>query len=63
MHWKLKERRKEYAKLTQKEIAKMLGINETSYIRKENGKTQFTVDEVIKLLNILECDFKDIFVY
>lgn len=35
--------------LKQEEVAKLLGISETTYNRKENGVNQFTIAEAIKL--------------
>ena len=35
--------------LKQQEVAKMLGISETTYNRKENGFNEFTIKEAIKL--------------
>lgn len=49
---------------TQKEVAKQLGIGETSYVHRENGKQDFTISEVNKLrtiLNLSDYDILDIF--
>ncbi len=35
--------------LKQQEVAKLLGISETTYNRKENGINEFTINEAIKL--------------
>lgn len=46
--------------LTQKEVAKKLGIGETSYVHRENGKHDFTVSEVNRLRSILTLSDYDI---
>ena len=48
-------------RITQEEVANKLGITTKTYNLKENGKTQFTVEEIATLLRILECKFTDIF--
>lgn len=35
--------------LLQKDVAKILGITTTCYVNKENGKSQFTMKEILKL--------------
>jgi putative transcriptional regulator len=40
------------SKLTQEEMAKKLGISLRSYSNKENGKTDFTASELIKISEI-----------
>lgn len=57
---KLKGKRVEKG-LTQEAISKLLNMEKATYVRKENGKAQFKLDEVKKLLEILECNFEDIF--
>lgn len=47
--------------LTQESISKLLGMEKSAYARKENGQVQFRLDEIKKLLEILECKFEDIF--
>lgn len=46
---------------TQKEISKILGMDNTTYSFKERGERLFTIDEVIKIMTILNCKFEDIF--
>ena len=46
---------------TMQEVAKYLGITKNSYFRKENGYVKFNLDEVYKILNLLDCKFEDIF--
>lgn len=57
---KLKGKRVEKG-LTQKELAKLLNIETATYTRKENGLVQFRLDEINKILEILQCKFEDIF--
>lgn len=57
---KLKGKRVEKG-LTQEGISKLLGMEKSAYARKENGIVQFRLDEVKKILEILECNFEDIF--
>jgi DNA-binding XRE family transcriptional regulator len=57
---KLKGKRVEKG-LTQKEMSKLLNIETATYTRKENGLTQFRLDEINKILEILQCKFEDIF--
>lgn len=47
--------------LTQKKMAEKLGINETSFMNKINGKTQWKVDEIIAIMDALGCDFNTLF--
>lgn len=57
---KLKGKRVEKG-LTQEAISKLLNMEKATYTRKENGVSQFRLDEVKKLLEILDCKFEDIF--
>ncbi len=57
---KLKGKRVEKG-LTQEKISKLLNMEKSVYARKENGKVQFRLDEVKRILEILECNFDDIF--
>ena len=57
---KLKGKRVEKG-LTQESISKLLHMEKSAYARKENGLVQFRLDEVKKILEILECNFEDIF--
>lgn len=47
--------------LKQQEVAKMLGISETTYNRKENGINDFTIKEAIKLGEIFSINPGEIF--
>lgn len=47
--------------LTQEQIANLLGMATATYNHKENGKAYFSFQEILKLLDILECRFEDIF--
>ena len=47
--------------LTQEAISKLLNMEKATYTRKENGVSQFRLDEVKRLLEILDCKFEDIF--
>lgn len=60
MNIKLKGKRVECC-LTQEEIASKLGMNTATYNRKENGIVDFTLTEIQDLMDILDCDFDDIF--
>jgi DNA-binding XRE family transcriptional regulator len=60
MYYKLKGKRVEKG-LTQEDISKKLNIDKSAYARKENGQVQFRLDEVKKILEILNCNFEDIF--
>lgn len=48
--------------LTQQEMAQKIGISKNNYSKKEIGKNQFTLTEIIKILEILESKFEDIFI-
>lgn len=48
-------------RLSQEDIARELGITVKTYNLKENGKAEFTLDEVRVLLKIFDCRFEDIF--
>ena len=43
------------------DMADKLNISKNCYFKKENGYTDFYLDEVKKILEIFECDFNDIF--
>lgn len=43
------------------QLADKLGITKDCYFRKENGKTDFYLDEVRKILEVFDCKFEDIF--
>lgn len=46
---------------TQEDMANLIGISNSSYQRKENGITQFTANEIIKIAEVLQVDISDIF--
>ena len=48
-------------RITQEEMAERLGMAVKTYNFKENGKAEFTIEEIATLLNILGCSFNDIF--
>jgi len=60
MNLKLRGKRVE-KQLSQTDVARMLGINLSTYNQKENGKSEFTLTEIQDLLYYLDCDFDDIF--
>ena len=60
MYPKLVGKRNE-KKLSQEQIAKMIGISKNNYHLKETGKLDFNLSEVKKILEILECEYNDIF--
>ena len=47
--------------LTQKELAKLIGISLPSYRLKETGEIEFRMNEINLLLSILDCKYEDIF--
>lgn len=57
---KIRGRRSEL-RFTQKEMALRLGISERAYNFKENNKVNFTIEEVITIANILQCNISDFF--
>jgi DNA-binding XRE family transcriptional regulator len=57
---KLKAKRVE-KQLTQTEIANLIGMAPATYNHKENGSAYFSFQEVLKILEILDCKFEDIF--
>lgn len=60
MQWNLIKLRKE-AKLTQKDMAKMIGISEESYGMKERGQKQFKADEMFILSKYFGLPIEKIF--
>ena len=52
-----------YACLTQEEMADLLNISKTKYLRKENGVTKIKRDEVIKISKILKLDEKKLLTF
>lgn len=57
---KLKGKRVEKG-LTQKAMSKLINMETATYTRKEKGKAQFKLDEINKILDVLDCKFEDIF--
>ena len=57
---KLQEKR-HAKKISQEDIAFKLGMETSSYNRRENGITKITKSEWIKLAKILECSLEDIY--
>lgn len=47
--------------LSQESMAHELGITVKTYNLKENGKSEFTLEEAKILLKIFNCKFEDIF--
>ena len=47
--------------LSQEDMARELGISVKTYNVKENGKSEFTLEEARKLLKIFNCKFEEIF--
>lgn len=60
MQIKLYELRKK-ANLTQKQMAKKLGVSEATYRAKELGQTDFKMSEMFKIANFFKKDIGDIF--
>jgi len=50
-----------YYGITQKEMAKKLGIDVRTYINKEQGITQFKANEMFLIAKILQKDISEIF--
>lgn len=57
---KLKAKRVENG-MTQTDMAKKIGIAVATYNHKENGSAYFSFNEILKILEILQCKFEDIF--
>lgn len=47
--------------ITQEKMAEMLGISKNNYNQKENGKLDFGLLEVKKILQILDSTYDEIF--
>lgn len=60
MQWNLIRLRKE-AGLTQKDMAKIIGVNVSTYINKEIGDYQFKSDEMFTLRDYFKKPIDDIF--
>ncbi len=52
---------REAKSIKQEEMAELLGIHRDTYIRKENGLCRFYIDELFKIMLILDCEMSDIF--
>ena len=50
-------------RLTQKQMASLIGMPGSSYSRKENGDNQFTLKEAYKISQVLEKTIDEIFFY
>ncbi|WP_017470661.1 helix-turn-helix transcriptional regulator [Amphibacillus jilinensis] len=48
-------------KLKQVDLAEKLGISKQSYYRKENGLSDFTQTEMVRLAKIFGCTLNDLF--
>lgn len=48
-------------RLSQEDVALKLGISTRAYNFKENNKTNFKVEELFNLANILKCNINDFF--
>ncbi len=48
-------------RLTQRDIATMLGISVSTYCQKENGQRNFTLEEAWVIAQVLGRDIKEIF--
>lgn len=60
MQWLLIRLRKEQG-LTQKELADKVGINVSTYVNKETGKSSFKDYEIFKLMKFFGKPFNEIF--
>lgn len=60
MYPKLVGKRKEKG-YTQEDMGKFLNISKNNYNQKENGKLDFSLGEVKIILEVLECEYSDIF--
>lgn len=49
--------------MTQEDMAKVAGINEDTYRRKENGERDFTLTEIIHMADSLNLDINYYFFY
>ena len=57
---KLKALRAEHG-LTQPEMAQRLNMTEATYRNRENGKTEFVVSEINRILKEFDVKYEDIF--
>ena len=44
----------------QSDLAKLLGIKQNTYSRKESGKSRFTIDEITMLTHIFKVTYDDL---
>ena len=61
MQIKLYQARKE-AKLSQQEVADILGISRNSYGQKERGDVSFNLEEMFALSDLLNMSLDDLFI-
>lgn len=47
--------------ITQEKMAELIGISKNNYNLKENGKLDFNLSEVKKILSVLDEDYNNIF--
>ena len=52
-----------YSALTQKQMAQLLGMSVTKYLRKENGRLKIELAEVKKLAKVLQLDERILITY
>lgn len=52
---------RESKNITQGMMADLLGIHKDTYIKKENGVCRIYINELFKILLILDCEVDDIF--
>lgn len=52
---------RESKNITQGMMADLLGIHKDTYIKKENGVCRIYINELFKIMLILDCDVDDIF--
>lgn len=52
-----------YSCMTQDEMASLLNISKTKYLRKENGRSKLNREEVIKIARILRLDEKQLLTF
>ena len=52
---------RESKNITQGMMADLLGIHKDTYIKKENGVCRIYINELFKIMFILDCEVDDIF--
>ncbi len=52
---------RESKNITQGMMADLLGIHKDTYIKKENGVCRIYINELFKIMLILDCEVDDIF--